>query len=84
MKWKEIRIQYPHQWLLLEAMDAHTESNRRIVEQFSVINSFENSHQAMESYSQIHHESPERELYVLHTDKENLEILERQWLGIRR
>ena len=25
MKWKGIRNQYPHQWLLLEAMDAHTE-----------------------------------------------------------
>jgi len=84
MKWKEIRNQYPHQWLLLEAMDAHTESNRRIVEQFSVLNSYINSHQAMESYSQIHHESPDRELYVLNTEKDKVEILERQWLGIRK
>lgn len=69
MKWKGIRNQYPHQWLLLEAMDAHTESNRRIVEQFSVLNSYINSHQAMKSYSQIHHESPDRELYVLNLNK---------------
>ncbi len=84
MKWKEIRNQYPHQWLLLEAMDAHSELNKRIVEQFSVINSYEDSNKAMESYSQIHHKSPDRELYVFHTDKENVEILERQWLGIRK
>ncbi|MEE2718128.1 MAG: hypothetical protein VX610_11945 [SAR324 cluster bacterium] len=81
MNWQEIRTQYPHQWLLLEAVDAHTQANHRVVEQFSVINSYPDSHQAMESYAQFHHGNPEKELYVLHTDKEAVEILERQWLG---
>ncbi len=84
MKWNEIRNQYPHQWLLLEAMEARTQANQRIVEQFSVINAYPDSDQAMESYSQLHQTSPNRELYVLHTDKENVEILERRWLGIRK
>ncbi len=35
---------------------------------------------AMEAYSQIHQKSPDRELYVIHTDKETIEILERRWL----
>ncbi|MGK0290525.1 MAG: hypothetical protein ACI86H_001984 [bacterium] len=84
MKWQEIRTRYPHQWLLLEAMEAHTESNHRVVEQFSVINTYKDSSNAMESYSKIHQNSPDRELYIFHTDKENIDILERQWLGIRK
>ena len=37
----------------------------------------------MKGYLQLHHQSPERELYVLHTDREVLDITERRWLGIR-
>ena len=33
MHWAEIRRHYPEQWLLLEALDAHTEGNQRILEQ---------------------------------------------------
>ncbi len=84
MEWQEIRVQYPHQWLLVEAMEAHTKSGHRIIEQFSVVNTYEDSNKAMESYSQIHKTSPGRELYVLNTDKEKVEIQERQWLGIRK
>ena len=84
MKWEEIRIKYPHQWLLVEAIDAHSESNYRIVEQFSVINSFEDSDHAIESYSQLHQKSPDREMYVIHTDKKTVDIKERRWLGIRK
>lgn len=32
---------------------------------------------------QLHHEAPERELYILHTSRETLDITERRWLGIR-
>ncbi len=84
MNWQEIRLKYPKQWLIVEALDAHTKSGRRVIEQYSVVNMFKDSNQAMESYSQIHRASPDRELYVLHTDKETVEIRERQWLGIRK
>ncbi|MBN1428872.1 MAG: hypothetical protein JXB07_10845, partial [Anaerolineae bacterium] len=36
-----------------------------------------------QSYLDLHRQSPERELYVLHTDREDLNIQERHWLGIR-
>ncbi len=83
MKWEEIRKHYPHQWLLVEAIKAHTESGKRILEELSVVNTFPDSRVAMKSYIQLHKQSPERELYVLHTNREILDITERRWLGIR-
>ena len=83
MKWNKIRKLYPHQWLLLEAIKAHSEAGRRILDQLSVINTFTESQEAMKEYAQLHHKMPERELYVLHTDRENIDISERKWLGIR-
>ncbi|MBI5653220.1 MAG: hypothetical protein HZC40_22655 [Chloroflexi bacterium] len=83
MQWDEIRTRYPQQWLLIEAIQAHSESSRRILDQLAVVNSFSDSVAAMQTYSQLHHQFPERELYVFHTSRENLEITERRWMGIR-
>lgn len=83
MTWEEIRSHYPHQWLLVEAIKAYSESGKRILEQISVISIFTDSVTAMKSYTQLHREAPERELYVFHTDREKLNITERKWLGIR-
>jgi hypothetical protein len=84
MKWTEIRSHYPNRWLLVEAIEAHSEEGQRILEELAVVDSFPDSVIAMQRYTQLHREAPERELYVLHTDREKLEIFERQWLGIRR
>ena len=84
MRWQEIRTHYPQQWLLVEAIQAHSDANRRILEQLAVVSAFSDSVAAMQSYSQLHHQAPERELYVFHTSRETLDIPERQWLGICR
>ncbi|KPA09515.1 hypothetical protein MHK_010280 [Candidatus Magnetomorum sp. HK-1] len=83
MDWNEIRLIYPAQWLLVEAIKAKSEKGRRILEDISVINSFPNAVAAMNDYRQIKFKTPHRELFVLHTDRINLDILERKWLGIR-
>ena len=83
MNWEKIRHHYPHQWLLVEAIKAHSEAGKRILDQISVVNTFPDSVAAMKSYVELHSEAPERELYVFHTDRESLDITERQWLGIR-
>lgn len=83
MKWEEIRNHYPNQWVLAEAIKAHTESDKRIVEDIAVINIFSDSTPAMKAYIRLHQEAPERELYVLHTDRKELDITERRWAGIR-
>ena len=83
MKWHEIRTHYPQQWLLLEAIKAHSEANKRILEQLAIVGTFSDSSTALKGYQQLHHEAPERELYVFHTSRETLDVTERRWLGIR-
>ncbi len=83
MKWQEIRAHYPEQWLLVEAIKAHSRANRRILEQLAVVGTFRDSTTALKSYQKLRREAPERELYVLHTSRETLDITERRWLGIR-
>jgi len=83
MQWYEIRKHYPGQWLLVEALKAHSEGENRILDQLSVLGAFSDSAVAMQNYMQIHHDAPDRELYVFHTNREKLDIIERRWLGIR-
>jgi hypothetical protein len=83
MQWQEIREHYPQQWLLIEAIKAHSDANVRVLEQLAVVGTFSDSAAALQSYVQLHHEAPERELYVFHTSRERLDIPERAWLGIR-
>lgn len=83
MKWLDIRHHYPQQWLLVEAIKAHTDGSKRILDEIAVIDSFPDSVQAMQHYGQLHHEIPARELYVFHTSRPSLDITERRWLGVR-
>lgn len=83
MKWEEIRHHYPHQWLLIEAIQAHSASGQRVLDQIAVLETFDDSSNALKRYAEFHQDIPERELYVLHTDREQPNITERKWLGIR-
>lgn len=83
MTWEQIRAQFPHQWLLVEAITARSQGNRRIVDVLEVVERFPSGRIAMKAYGQLHHQEPQRELYVVHTDRPDLEIQERWWLGIR-
>ena len=83
MQWQEVRNHYPHQWLLLEAIDAHSSEGQRIVEDIAVLETYPDGMTAMNGYRELHRREPHRELYVLHTDRETLDITELRWLGIR-
>jgi len=83
MQWQDIRDHYPQQWVLVEAIQAHSVANQRIIEQLAVVSNFVDSVSAMQNYAQLHHDAPQRELYVFHTSRESLEVTERRWLGIR-
>lgn len=83
MEWQDVRRQYPSQWLLVEAVKARTEEDRRIVSDLAVLGTCEDASSAMDRYLDLHRRQPERELYVLHTDREALDIHERRWLGVR-
>ncbi len=83
MKWVDVRQNYPGRWLLVEAIAAHSEEDRRVLEELAVIDAFDDSVAAWRRYTQLHHEAADREFYILHTDREELDITERVWLGIR-
>lgn len=83
MNWDTIREQYPNKWVLLEAIDAHSSNGRRIINRSSVVNYFNDSKEALSEYKELHKNSPDRELYVVHTSKQDLQVVERKWLGVR-
>ena len=74
MTWTEARSQYPEKWLLIEALKAHTEENRRIVEDMAVIKQFEDSLEAMRFYCEYRRSATQRELLVVHTRKSELQV----------
>ena len=83
MKWIDLRSQFPHQWLVVEALDARSELGKRLLEEMAVVDRYPDGESAMRAYLKLHRQAPERELYVLHTDREKLDITEQNWLGIR-
>jgi hypothetical protein len=84
MRWPEIREAYPERWLIVEALEAHTESNRRLLDRIAVVELCPDAEAALQRYRQLHQEFPSRELYFVHTSRETLDIEERWWTGIRR
>ncbi len=83
MRWEEIREHYPQQWLLVEALKAHSEGDKRVLERLAVLGSYSDSSEALRAYAEFHREAPARELYVFHTSRESLDVTERRWLGVR-
>lgn len=85
MDWDEIRSTYPDQWLVVEALEAHTTSdNQRLLDRLAVIETCPDGSQALQRYRHWHQEYPQREFYFVHTSRKELDIHERQWHGIRR
>jgi hypothetical protein len=78
MTWNEIRQQYPHCWVLVEALDGYTQDNERVISQLALIETFADDWKpAWEAYKRWHHADQHREYYMLHTDREALNILVR-------
>lgn len=84
MIWEDVRKTYPEQWVLIEAINAKTEGDKRIVEQMDVIGSFaDDSDRAFQKYIELHKVHKEREYYIYHTSNDVLNIGVKKWLGVR-
>jgi len=84
MQWAEICQSYPDQWLIIEALQAHTTANnRRLLDKIAIIERCQDGMAAMQSYRRMHLRYPTREFYFAHTSRKKLDIHERQWAGIR-
>ncbi|MFQ5593003.1 MAG: hypothetical protein ACE5HA_02525 [Anaerolineae bacterium] len=85
MLWPEIRTAYPDQWLVVEALEAHTTpDNQRQLNRLAVVETCPDGSAAMRRYRRLHQQYPLREFYYVHTSRKELDIREREWLGIRR
>ena len=84
MRWADVRALHPDRWLVIEALEAHSELQRRVLDRIVVVETCVDGAAALKRYRQLHHDHPERELYFVHTGNAELEIVERSWIGIRR
>src|SRR5690606_14341470 len=54
LKWEEVRERYPHRWLLVEAIQARSGADRRVVEALAVVDPFADSVSALRRYNAVH------------------------------
>ena len=47
MKWSQIRTAYADQWLVIEALEAHTEDSQRILDRIAVVETCSDGRTAM-------------------------------------
>ncbi len=83
MNWSQVRQAYPDQWLVIEALEAHTVGNQRLLDHIAVIATCQDGKGAFQSYQRLHEAHPFREFYFVHTARDTLDIRERHWVGIR-
>lgn len=79
MKWLDVKENYPSKWLLVEAIEATRKNHKRIIEKISVVEAFETNDEALQMYLSMHRRYPYKELYVVHSSTESLEIEEFEW-----
>jgi len=84
MKWSEVREHFPERCVLVEALKSETRGKERIIEEMSVIDDFENGNAAWKVYKKLHAENTNRELYIFHTNNEEIKVIEQPYIGVRR
>jgi len=83
MLWSEVRASHPDQWLVIEALDAHTAGERRVFDRIAVIDVCADGPSAMKRYAELRRQHPHREFCCAHTGMVELDIEERRWIGLR-
>ena len=84
MQWSDVRQAYPNEWLIIEALDAETTpDHQRKLKRIDVIERCPDGGAALQNYRRLHHQYPLREFYYVHTGREELDIREQTWVGIR-
>ena len=84
MNWNQVKESHPNQWVVVEALEAHTTPDSiRHIESVSIIDVADDGADAMTKYRKLHLKNPSREYYFLHTKMDSLDIEEHKWLGVR-
>lgn len=83
MRWSEVRASHPDQWLVIEALEAHSTDRRRVFDRIAVVEVCKDGRSTMKRYAELHRQHPLREPCFVYTGNAELEIEERRWIGIR-
>ena len=83
MQWHDIQEHYSDRWLIIEALEAHSADDKRILDDLAVLDSYSDSTSAMRRCRELHREAPGRELYVFYASRPHLTVTGRAWLGAR-
>lgn len=84
MKWDDVRNVYPSRWVVIEAVEAHSEGNRRIIDKIAVLDSFmDGTKNVLLENAKLQRLYPGREIFIVHTSRLELDIEERRWVGVR-
>ena len=84
MQWSDIRKAYPDQWLIIEALEAHSAENRRLLDRIAVAETCRDGADAMQCYRRLHQQYPGCEFYFVHTSRDELDIHETRRVGLWR
>jgi hypothetical protein len=75
MTWQEIRNLCPSQWVVVEAIGAYTEEQRRVINELVLLNVFgADVRAAWVRYEELHRADRYREYYVIHTERKETDI----------
>ncbi len=58
----------------LKRLAARSEAGKRIIQDLAIVGTYPDGSAAMDGYKDLHRREPGRELYVVHTDREALDI----------
>ncbi len=84
MKWEQVCVKYPEQWVLVEAISACSKNSIHYLDDLSVISHFPDSTLAWKEYKKLHLAEPTREYYIFHTDHNTIEVKEQKFIGVKK
>lgn len=84
MKWKDITELHRDRFVLVEAIKASSNNHVRQLEDMAVIQDYDTPQEAWSGYKELHKIHPTRELYVFHTSRNDVEVVEEFFSGVRQ
>lgn len=82
MKWDEVRKRYPNSGVLVEALSAYSKENKRIITEMLVLEESNSPHVLWGKYKQLRSKYSNKEIYIFHTSKNQIEVEEQPFLRI--
>jgi hypothetical protein len=83
MHWSDVRALHPDRWLVVEALESHSENDLRVFDRVLVVDVCRNGNAALKRCAELRRAWPHRTLCFVHTTSTELKFEEHLWLAIR-